>query len=123
MFKSNQSTEINSITTINTNIYGIIQEVSYYLSLLTILVDNSLLEILFSGLDGPPLDIALKLPVMLDCSLQQPTFIVHQIPNIPKLKIEYQRKETKFKENIRQKLRKLKSGMKKRIYPITMPAD
>lgn len=41
-----------------------------YLSLLTMLADNSLLVMLFSGLDGPPLDMALKLPVMLDCPLQ-----------------------------------------------------
>lgn len=37
------------------------------------LVDSSLLVMLFSGLDGPPLDIALKLPVMLDCPLQPAT--------------------------------------------------
>lgn len=41
-----------------------------HLSLLTMLADSSLLEILFSGLDGPPLDMALKLPVILDWPLQ-----------------------------------------------------
>lgn len=34
------------------------------------LADNSLRDVLFSGLEGPPLDIALKLPVILDCPLQ-----------------------------------------------------
>lgn len=37
-----------------------------YLSVLIMLADVSLRVALFSGLDGPPLDIALKLPVMLD---------------------------------------------------------
>lgn len=41
-----------------------------YLSLLAMLADISLLDILFSGLDGPPLDMALKLPVILDWPLQ-----------------------------------------------------
>lgn len=41
-----------------------------YLSSLTMLADSSLLVMLFSGLDGPPLDIALKLPVILDWPLQ-----------------------------------------------------
>lgn len=40
------------------------------LSVLRILADISLRDVLFSGLDGPPLDIALKLPVILDCPLQ-----------------------------------------------------
>lgn len=47
-----------------------VDTITNYLSLLTMLADSSLLEMLFSGLDGPPLDMALRLPVMLDCPLQ-----------------------------------------------------
>lgn len=95
-----------------------------YLSLLTILADNSLLEIEFSGLDGPPLDIALKLPVMLDWPLQQPT----RIQRSSKPKAQFENRKPKFKKctlekNIKSKpTEEILCGMNKRIYiPSPMP--
>lgn len=76
------------------------------------LADNSLLEILFSGEDGPPLDIALKLPVMLDWPLQQP--IDRSSNRITNLKIEYEIQGKIFQKQKKNKgKRKLEvSGMK-----------